>query len=258
MTQTAIDATVSNINLAMTALNQSIATMAAAQTALENSSSNYKQVNSNFVLRNAGSSSQTIQAQAALVASYRAEAAKDQMVSPIDGIVTRIDPNVGEFVSPGKTAASVISEGVYKIEAYVPEADIAKIVVGNAAEITLDAYGSGIIFKASIVSIDPAETVLEGVPTYKVTLHFSEPDQRIRSGMTANIDILGNEKKNVLVVPSRAVVIENTSRFVRVLLSDGKIYDTVPVTIGLKGSNGFTEIISGVSLGQKVVTYVSR
>ena len=52
------------------------------------------------------------------------------------------------------------------------------------ADVTLDAYGSGVIFQARVDIIDPAETVLDGVPPYKVTLDFVSADPRIRSGMT--------------------------------------------------------------------------
>ena len=52
----------------------------------------------------------------------------------------------------------------------MPEADIAKVAIGDLASSTLDAYGSYVDFPAQVTMIDPAETVIEGVPTYKVTL----------------------------------------------------------------------------------------
>jgi len=109
---------------------------------------------------------------------------------------------------------------------------------------------------AHVIAVDPAETVLEGVPTYKVTLVFDAPDTRIRSGMTANLDILTHERSGVLEIPFRAIVDDAGNKTVRVVSADGKSYTSVPVTVGLKGSTGTIEVLSGLSAGDKVVTYV--
>ncbi len=104
--------------------------------------------------------------------------------------------------------------------------------------------------------IDPAETVLEGVPTYKVTLAFVSPDSRIRPGMTANLEIHTHEADGVIEIPYRALTSTATSTTVRVVSLDGKTYSVVPVVTGLKGSDGTIEIVSGLNPGDKVVTYV--
>jgi multidrug efflux pump subunit AcrA (membrane-fusion protein) len=144
----------------------------------------------------------------------------------------------------------------FKAESFIPEADIAKIQLGDRADITLDAYGQYTIFGAHVTFIDGAETMIEGVPTYKTILDFDKVDSRIKSGMTANIDIIANERINVLTVPSRAIIDENGVRGVRVLRSDKKTYDFVPVEIGIKGSDGKTEIIDGIEVGDEVVTFL--
>lgn len=256
LAQTTIDTYVANVNSALSALNQAISSVSTARSALANASAAYEEANKNFTLANAGSSAEAIKAEQATVASLRAELDKDTLVAPIGGTITRAEPDQGEFVAAGETVFAVQSYGIYKVETYVPEADIAKITANNPAEITLDAYGPETVFAALVATIDPAETIQDGVPTYKVTLHFTGKDDRIRSGMTANTDILTAERNGVLVVPTRAVINEDGKYFARVLRSDGKNYDTVPVKIGLKGSLGMTEIVSGLSEGQRVVTYV--
>jgi HlyD family secretion protein len=161
-------------------------------------------------------------------------------------------------VAAGSSAFSVQSDGQYKIEAFVPEADIAKVSLKDSADVTLDAYGADTHFPATVTLIDPAETVLEGVPTYKVTLQFNLPDARIRSGMTANTDIMTAEADNVVSVPSRAILDDKGAKSVRILNADGITFTTVPVTVGIKGSDGTTQIISGIAAGQKIVTYVKQ
>ncbi len=256
LSQTIIDSYASSMNLALSGLNQASASLTSASSALDQAQSSYIEASSNFTLKNAGSSAEAIRAQQAVVNGLVATVAKGRIISPIDGIVTKADPKEGEFVPAGQTVFAVMSDGLYKIEAFVPEADIAKVTLGNHAVVTLDAYGSDVNFPATVTAIDPAETVIEGVSTYKVTLLFDQKDTRIRSGMTANTDILTRRHDAVLAIPSRAIIDVGGVKSVRIIHSDKKTYDTVPVSVGLKGSDGTSEIISGVAEGDTVVTYV--
>ncbi|MFA6315177.1 MAG: efflux RND transporter periplasmic adaptor subunit [Candidatus Paceibacterota bacterium] len=263
LTEATLEIYISDTNTAISLQNQAITVVTTADSALRNASSAYVEAQNSSSLKVAGSSSESIKAQAASVAAYRAELSRNQITASIDGIITRVVPNVGEYVSPGMTLFDLQSSGIYKIEANVAEADIAKIAIDDTAQVTLDAYGQDVIFGAKLVRIDPAETVLEGVPTYKVTLFFDDEDEKIFSGMTANTDILTDKRNDVMMVPSRSILEEKdeitgqvTGRFVRVMNPDNRDFTKVPVTVGLKGSSGTTEIISGLNIGDTVVTYV--
>ncbi len=252
ISQNLINSYVATVNSAMTNINQSGTTITAAQTELSNASSSLDSAQSQFTLNNAGSSADAIAAQSAQVALYQAQLNEDRLISPIDGIVSKADPNVGEFVNAGGTGFGVINNTVYKIEAYVPEADIAKVAIGNTASVTLDAYGSDVIFPAHVTDVDPAETILQGVPTYKVTLYFDTNDTRIRSGMTANTDILTHEVDNVLEIPYRAVTDIGGVKSVHVVSDSGISFATTTITVGLRGSDGTIQVLSGLTAGQKV------
>ena len=247
--QTIIDSDTVTMNAGLSAINSAIDTVSSAESALLSAQSNYD-------LKLAGNSTQSIAAQKAKVDQAQAALDDDSIVSPIDGIVTQADPNVGEFVAAGQSGFAVQSDTGFKIEAYVPEADIAKVAVGDLASSTLDAYGAFVDFPARVTAIDPAETVLEGVPTYKVTLQFVTPDDRIRSGMTANLEILTHEASSVLEIPYRALIVTATSTTVRIVSADGLHYSSIPINAGLKGSDGTVEVVSGLVSGDKVVTYV--
>ena len=214
----------------------------------------------NFKL--AGSSSEEISAQEAKVKSaeanvknYEAEMAKAFIKSPIDGIITKKDIKIGETVSSNQLVISIISKSNFEIEANVPEADISKIKIGDPAGLTLDAYSNEIIFQAKVIAVEPAETIIEGVPTYKTTLQFIGEDGRIKSGMTADINILTAKKENVIAVPQRAIAIKNNEKFVKVMSSEKEIKE-VKVETGLRGSDGNIEIISGINEGDKVIIFV--
>lgn len=186
--------------------------------------------------------------------NYRAQLEETIIRSPINGTVTRQDAKTGETVSINTSVVLVMSVAKFEIETHIPEVDIAKVKINDVARVTLDAYGSDVIFTANIANIDPAETIIEGVTTYKTTLQFDTDDDRIRSGMTANLDILTAEQTNVISVPQRAVFKKGESKFVRILLKDDEVTE-IPVKTGLRGSDGTIEITSGISEGDKVVTF---
>jgi HlyD family secretion protein len=92
-----------------------------------------------------------------------------------------------------------------------------------------------------------------GVATYKTTLQFLKEDPRILAGLTANLDILSDKKENVLYVPTRNIFSVDSRKFVKVLKDEKKnIVEQVEVKTGLKGSDGNTEIISGLQEGDKI------
>jgi len=177
----------------------------------------------------------------------QADLAKTVLKAPITGVITKVEAKVGEFISSNGAAIGLISEGDYEIEANIPEVDIAKMAPGKTADVTLDAYGDEVIFKAQVTKIDPAETVVEGVATYKVTLQFVEKDERIKSGMTANTEILVESRENVLAVPARAVALREGKKFVKILPDPKGFAQEIEVETGLWGSEGTVEITKGLT-----------
>jgi HlyD family secretion protein len=261
LSQSEIDAYSSTMSESFTTLNSASTDVTAALNVLSSAESALSVAQGEYTLKKAGSSTEAIDAQrakvteaAANVLNYQAAVTKSRIISPIDGILTKADPGVGEFVTAGTVLFTVMSDNMFEIEVNLPESDIAKVAVGNPAEVTLDAYGSDVVFGAHVVTIDPAETIIEGVPTYKVTLNFDEEDQRIRSGMTANIDIVYASRPDVIAVPTAAVIERNKQKYVRVPSDEG--YEERKVTVGIKGSNGFTEIVDGLNIGDRVITII--
>ena len=186
------------------------------------------------------------------VRNSRAQLVKTVLYAPINGVVTKQSATIGEIIAANSPIISIISKNQYEIEANMPEADIAKIRIGNSSRVTLDAYPD-VTLEAKVTAIDPAETIIEGVATYKITLHFISEDDKIKSGMTANIDILSDKKENVISIPQRAVTTKNGDKFVRVSVN-GAIKE-ITVTTGIKGSNGYIEVTNGLNEGDQVVIF---
>ena len=247
-----------DISTARTNVNTAITNAGAAQEKLQTAESSLALERQNLALKEAGSSSEEITAQEAQLAQVQAtegkiqtQLSKTRLRSPIQGVVTKQDAKVGELVSAAVPIVSLISDNDFEIETNVPEADIAKIAVGNAAQITLDAYGRDVVFQAKVVAVDPAEIIIEGVATYKVTLQFFEEDERVKSGMTSNITITSDRRENVLAISQRSLMRKNGDKLVRVL--KGKEVAEVLVETGLRGSDGNIEILSGLQEGDVVV-----
>lgn len=190
------------------------------------------------------------------IQNLKIQIAKTTLRSPLEGIVSKQTAKIGQIVTANVNVVSIISQANFQVEANIAEADIAKIQLGNQAKITLDAYGSDVVFMAQVVKIEPAETIIEGVPTYKTTFNFTENNDKIKSGMTANIDVLTGQKENVLAVPYRAIIAKNNEKIVRVM--NGKTIEERKVTLGLRGSDGLVEITSGLREGEKIITFEKK
>lgn len=192
------------------------------------------------------------QASAAVI---RAQLDETVIRSPFVGTVTKQEAKLGEIVAPNAPLVELISDAKLEIEANVPEVDIAKLAAGQPARVTLDAYGSDVAFMATVVAIEPAETIVEGVATYKTKLQFESEDGRIKSGMTANVTIFTDERKGVILIPQRTVLEKDGQKIVRLLTGEGNAQTAIEtlVAIGLRGSDGNVEITEGLREGDRVV-----
>lgn len=192
-----------------------------------------------------------VQRAEAEVARIRASIAERTIRAPFSGVVTDVDVELGENISANTPAVSLISAGALQIESFVPEVNIALIEVEDMAEVTLDAYGADVVFGASVVAIDPAETVRDGVSTYRALMQFVENDERVRPGMTANVRIKTDERDGVMSVPQGIVESRDGKKYVSVLV--GEEIEEREVETGAVSSMGNIEILSGLSEGDMVV-----
>ena len=192
-----------------------------------------------------------VEAARATLTNYRSQISKASIISPIDGVISRQDAKVGETITASQSLVSVISAGLI-IETYIPEVLIAEVKIGNVAKVTLDAYGRDVFFKAEIVQIDPAETIRDGVSTYRVKLALQDRDERIRSGMTANVVITTMMRPDILLIPERAVFVEDGVSYVYVLSGSDNVKTRVDV--GARDSSGNIELLTELSLDTKIIT----
>lgn len=174
-----------------------------------------------------------------------------KLISPITGIVTHIDtPIAGVNITPTNTFQIVNPDTLY-FSAEVDEADISKVVVNQAATITLDAYSDQPI-NSSVSWIDFATSTSDGGGTV-VLVKLTLPHQDAlfyRLGLNGDVTITIDEKKDVLALPFEAIQDDDEGTFVTV--KDGKETKRIAITTGIE-SDDAVEITSGLTEGAEVV-----
>lgn len=225
--------------------NLNLSKSSASANAISAQESVVKQAESNLNAQKA-----SLRAARARLAEVGAQINTRVLKAPYDGVVTNIDIELGEIAFGNTTVAQILGEGSYEIIASIPETDISKVREGNSAIVNLDAYSDEIL-EATVTNINEAAETVDGVPVYEITLQFDNEYEFVKSGMTANIDILVDESANVVSVPVRAVDEDK----VRILLENG-VVELRTVKTGLRSSDGQIEILEGVSVDEDVVIYM--
>ncbi len=164
------------------------------------------------------------------------------------------DIEIGEIANPTSPAFSVIGQDTFKVEAFLTQRDISEIKVGDMAEMTFDSCLGGEKIELPVAAIDPAEVQRNGNPAYKISFELGKSTECLKSGATANIEIVVAERKNVLAVPLSSVIKRGGQNFVLAEDSEQGLKEK-EVKIGIEGKNGMAEILSGISEGERVVSF---
>jgi len=259
--RTNIDGELVNITSAKQAINSTKITnqtnINTVQSNLETAEAALKKAQDELIAKQAGPRQEDIDLAQAQVRQAQANLRQVQekinksiLKAPVAGVITAIEKEVGEMAQANQTIVSMIGSGYFQIEANVSETEIAKVSINDLVDMTLDALGPDERFTGRIIKINPAETVVSGVIYYKVTSVFEAEDERIKSGMTVNLDIQTAQKENVLSLPYYLIKERDGQKYVLVL-ENKKIIEK-NIKIGLEGEAG-VEIIEGLIEGEKVV-----
>lgn len=196
----------------------------------------------------------------AVIDSIESQISNSIIKAPISGKIIKIEYEVGE--QPGsKPVISLLGKNDFEIEVLISETDIIKIDKEDTVKITLDAFGEYENFDGEIYFIEPAETIIQDVIYYKTIIKFNPESRAVKSGMTANVDILTDKKENALIIPTRAVIKmdsefqDTNGRYVRILKNNQ--IEKRPINTGLRGDDSMIEIISGLKEGESVITFIN-
>jgi HlyD family secretion protein len=173
------------------------------------------------------------------------------LTAPFDGVVARLEIDVGKFVSQQVPALTLVNDRLFSIEADVDEADIGWLKVGQDVEITLDAFpGQDLI--GQVTAILPSATESVGVVAYRVTITIAPTDLQLRSGMTANTEIVRERRDDVLLVPNRAIWIDSDTGRPFVEKARGDDIVVAFIEQGLTNDE-FSEVLDGLQEGEELL-----
>jgi Cu(I)/Ag(I) efflux system membrane fusion protein len=170
------------------------------------------------------------------------------ITAPIGGVVGELTAREGMTVMAGAPLFRLNGLSTVWVNAEVPEALAAQVRPGNPVEARTPAV-SGAVFKGKVSAILPE--VNPATRTIKARIELANPGGQLVPGMFATVSFAPAARKDVLLVPSEAVIQTGKRSVVVVAQGDGK-FAPVDVEIGLD-SNGQTEIRKGLQAGQKVV-----
>lgn len=228
--------------------------LVAAQAAYNLAQAQYQQSLAPTLGADIASSSAQVAAAVASLRIVEAQIAKASIKAPLDGLITAVNAKAHEISPLAGPAVVLETEGVFQVEAFISEVDVQKVLPGAAVKLIFDAM-PGLEMTGAVVSIDPAATISLGVVNYKVKVILSsamESTTQLKPAMTADLEILTDQRENVLFVPRKALIKSDGGYKVKVLIANTKQSIEREVQVGLLGDSE-AEIISGLSEGDSVV-----
>lgn len=251
--------------VAQDTLDEALNEAASAQANLEQTQASLREAQRSLDLLESGSRTEQIastraQLQEAIASLEGANVRlEDTYVrAPFSGIVTQRFATEGAFVAPttsASTASSATSSAIIalaeglEVLAEVPEVDISQIRPGQRVDIVADAYPDE-VFEGRVRLIAPEAVVEQNVTSFQVRIELVTGLDRLLSQMNVDVEFIGDQLNDALVVPTVAIVTQSGETGVLVPDQDNRIRFQ-PVTLGPAVGNE-TQILDGVEEGDRI------
>lgn len=173
------------------------------------------------------------------------------VTSPIAGMITKINVETGQTVSPQLTGATVMDDSGEKVEIQVADTDIDQLAEGMPMDVSLQSAGktcSGSISEISAVC-DPKTGM------YTVKIRLDDKDSLRYTGLMADVRASVNEPSASVYIPSKCIFSDDNGDYVYVVSGDQAA--KTPVTKGRK-KNAYMEITQGLTQGNEVILQSSQ
>jgi HlyD family secretion protein len=178
------------------------------------------------------------EAQKKLEAQMRAS----EIRAPMDGLLSAVSTIDGELVAEGNQLFTVSSRKTY-VRGEVNEEDVGEVKPNMKAKVQLYAYRNN-VFPAKVSSIQPAAD--PDTQRYTIILEMEKPPDNLMAGMTGEMNIITGTHENAVLVPTRALMVDQA------LVVKRGIVQRRTIKVGFRTLD-FTEALSGVSAGERVV-----
>lgn len=192
---------------------------------------------------------------AVIAAQARVDAAQAtlnmaHLTAPFDGTVTQAMPAIGDQVTTGAAGFRIDDLSSLLVDVQVSEVDINSVFVGQSATLSFDAI-LGREYHGEIVKVGQAGETVQGVVSFTVTIELTDADELVKPGMTAAVNIVVEEVKDVVLIPNRAVRLVDGNRAVYVLK------DGMPVQVQIRlgaSSDTMSVLVDGdIQVGDLII-----
>jgi multidrug efflux pump subunit AcrA (membrane-fusion protein) len=193
------------------------------------------------------------------------------IVAPFDGFVTAVNVKGGDYIYKGTVAVQIADPNQFESNIMVGEMNILKVKIGGTAQVQMNAL-PGLTFSGNVTFISPTATIQSGVVNYEVTVGVNPipitgqaatsnltggragaaPQAvQLKDGLTDTVNIIVQQKNDVLLVPNSAIFYQGGKPYVEVMLPNGATNQQA-IQTGITDFRN-TEVISGLNEGDKVV-----
>ena len=169
------------------------------------------------------------------------------VVAPASGTLVSLTAVENGFVSPSMPVAVIDGVDQMKVTVSVSEGLVPKLRIGDEVDVLVSAANQ--TFIGTIRAVEQAAN--PQTKLYTVTISVPAEVSGLLSGMFADATFRTDTSANTIVVPTEAILSRGTAQYVFVVENDVAVY--TEIVAGLTG-NGITEIISGLTAGQQLVT----
>jgi RND family efflux transporter MFP subunit len=172
-----------------------------------------------------------------------------RVTAPFAGLLARRHMNVGEFVQPGAPLFDLVSLDPIDVVFHLAEVDSSRVALGQKVAVQVAPYPDR-TFEATVDVVSP--TIDPGTRTLRVKATLPNPEGLLRPGLFARADLGVALRRDVLVVPTEAVLQRASGPTVFVVGADGRV-GRRDVTVGTFHRDG-VEVTKGLTAGELVVT----
>ena len=217
---------------------------------LEVAKANLEKVRQDYEKWKIGPDPEEIAAANARIAAAQATLSQAWIDAPFDGTITLAIPQPGDLVSANASAFRLDDLSNILVDLAVSEVDINQIKENQDVSLTFDAI-RGKEYQGKVVVVDRVGTTQQGSVDFYVTVKLIDPDEDVKPGMTAAVNIVVNKLEEALLVPNRAVRFRDGRQVVYVLRGS----QITPVVIKLgSSSDSMSEVKEGdLQIGDLIV-----
>ncbi len=170
--------------------------------------------------------------------------------APFKGVISKKLVEVGELVTVGAPLIEIVDPDRLYVSATIDEVDVARLKLGQAVNITLDAY-HGEIFNGTIYKISPIVAgQKQETRTFEIRIEFTGKKPVLKTGMSADIEVLTDMLSNVISIPTQSIMDRQGKKMVYIIKDNRALLKEID--IGISNWN-FTEIKNGLNEGDMVI-----